>query len=99
MSKLDRSLSRYKAKTEMDPSTSLELDVWNRLGAQQSIFSFPILRRPAFRAAAMSLGFVIGVSGAGLSHVMAPVEQPMADLAVFAPDAPYLLSSWLGFEW
>jgi hypothetical protein len=47
----------------------------------------------------MSLGFVIGVSGAGLSHVMAPVEQPMADLAVFAPDAPYLLSSWLGFEW
>gem|GEM_PF-5020142 len=96
MSKLDKHLSRYKAKTEINPPRSLEEDVWRKIRTQQSIFSFPALVRPAFQATAVSIGLIIGVLGTGLSYAMAPSDEPMTGMAVFAPDAPHLPSTWLG---
>ncbi|PHQ60926.1 MAG: hypothetical protein COC03_00845 [Robiginitomaculum sp.] len=96
MSKLDNHLSRYKAKTEIDPPRSLEAGIWRNIQAQQSIFSFSALIRPAYQATAVSIGLLIGVLGTGLSSAMVPPDQPMTGLAVFAPDAPHLPSSWLG---
>jgi len=96
MSKLEKHLSRYKAKTEVAPPKSLEAEVWKKIRAQQSIFTFPALIRPSFQATAVSIGLSIGIMATGLSFATAPAEEAMTGLAVFSPDAPHLPSSWLG---
>ena len=97
MSRLDALLRKYKEQTQCEPPGSIEINVFSRLrnGGGQEIPAF--LSSPASRLAAMAASAAIGLAIAVAPSVAASTaEEPVPELAVFAPDAPHLPSSWLG---
>ncbi len=97
MSKFDALLRRYKERTTCDPSESIELMVLARISAREAMSPGAVLSARAFRPGAMAAGLLMGLVTAGLMPVAtSSAATATTDLAIFAPDAPHLPSTWLG---
>ena len=96
MPKLDALLRKYKERTECDPVEPVELKVLARLRGRETGSVRAITARPVFRPAAMATGFFIGLVAVGLAPVTITATASPQELAVFAPDASNLPSTWFG---
>lgn len=96
MAKLDALLRKYRERTACDPIEPVELKVLARLRGREAASVGAIAARPAFRPAAIAGGFFMGLVAVGFAPLATTATASVPELAVFAPDAPNLPSTWLG---
>lgn len=96
MSRFEALLRKYGEQTECDPPGSIEAKVLSRVHPGARVTIQTCLARPAVRAAAMAASLAMGFLTVAAPPVAATAGEPLPELAVFAPDAPHLPSTWLG---
>lgn len=96
MSRFEALLRKYREQTACDPADSLELNVLARLRNEASDSVLTPLSKPSVRPAAAAVGLLMGLLAVAAPPFAAGAEGPMPELTVFAPDAPQLLSTWMG---
>jgi hypothetical protein len=96
MSRFEALLRKYREQTACDPADSLELNVLARLRNEASDSLQTNLSKPSVRPAAATVGLLVGLLAVAAPPFAAGAEGPIPELTVFAPDAPQLLSTWMG---
>lgn len=95
MSRFEALLRKYRNETACAPPNSIEAKVLERVRAKRDRAIFSYLAKPSRRPAAMAAGMAIGLLTVAAPPFAASAKAPLPELAVFAPDAPYLPSTWL----
>lgn len=95
MSRFEALLRRYRNDTECAPPHSIESKVLERVGSKRDSAIFSYFNKPAGRPAAMAAGMAMGLLTVAAPPFTASARGPLPELTVFAPDAPYLPSTWL----
>lgn len=95
MPRFDAVLKKYREHTECNPSAQLESTVFARIENRGSDGFHALITRPEFRSAAMVAGLLIGMAAVAAPPSNVSATPSLPELAVFAPDAPHLPSTWL----
>ena len=95
MVRIEALLRQYGKETECDPPGSIEAKVLDRVRAKAESPISTWLGGAWFRPAAMAAGLAMGLLSIALPPFTANAKSTVPELAMFAPDAPHLLSTWL----